>query len=153
MFISFIITCIIYISFSALSKKFSIYRITNDNQKLPKFVGGTLSFSYVLTTWLMYLNRDYLTIDMNIRNPIIITIGLLLFFIIGYVFDNNQIVAKKKIFLLTAAIIVFSIFTPNINLFNFANIENAMYINYGLNLLFTICWYELLVNSINVFFA
>lgn len=148
--ISFIITFVLYISFSFLSNKFEIYRITNDNKKLPKFLGGVLSFSFALTTWLLYFGKDYLNIEMNIINPISLTAGLILFFIIGYIFDNNQIVAKKKIILITICLMLFIVFTPKLSLFNFKELEFANELNYVLNYLLTLCWYEVIVNGFNI---
>lgn len=148
--IAFLVSLAIYYSFSFLSNRFGIYRITNDNKKVPKFVGGILSFSFLLNMWLVYFAQDYFQIIIDLKNLIFLSIGVILLFIVGYYFDNNQIVGKKKIIIISLAIILISFFTNKFDLFNFENIKYANVINYSLNLLTTIVFYELVINGVNI---
>lgn len=148
--ITFIVTFAIHFTFGYLSEKWNVYRITSDNKRVPKFVGGVLSLAFIISIMTIYFSKDYFNIVLEARYVVEVCIGIGAFFALGYYFDNKQIVGKKKIILELIVLSALALFTQNTNFIEL-NLENYTdVINYTLNFILEVIWYMVVVNGMNL---
>ncbi len=88
-------TVLVFI-FRALSKKWNLMRVTMENGMIDQLVSGLFPFAFLFLLAGLFLLKDFLSLYISMQSFIILFVGLLYFWFLGYAFDHGQLQEKTK---------------------------------------------------------